>query len=244
MNDQQVKKFNGMERREVERVKININKIFAAEILLPDKPPLDSFIYIKDISRKGVKIHLDSPFPNEENMGLRLFLLDEPIEIKIRLVWQKQQKQLPMGMYGAGLEFLEISQESIDKINDFINKYAFKEGKKIPTPSAQYTSQILLLEAQAENFSENFYISNHDLNLKGMRITYDKKFPENTELNLKLLLEFYQPSLELKAKVSSQRKTFLGDFIINLEFTQISEKDILRIKKIIDWNFYFEEEAL
>ncbi|MBI2251685.1 MAG: PilZ domain-containing protein, partial [Armatimonadetes bacterium] len=82
--------------------------------------------------------------------------------------------------------------------------------------------------------SENFYTLSNELSIKGMRITCDKKFPENTEIELKILLEFDEEPIKLKAKVAWQKKVFLGNYIIGLEFIKISKEDILKIKRLID----------
>ncbi|MBI2251683.1 MAG: PilZ domain-containing protein [Armatimonadetes bacterium] len=213
------------DRREVERKKLRINKVFPAEIKLKESSPFKGFVFIEDISIKGMKIHIDLPFPKEETVSIKL-LLDEPLEFNVHSVWQKQ---LMGGMYELGVEFVDITNESNKKINALINKYS-PEGKR----KVFRLNKLLNVEVQAENFSENFFAMTVDLSTKGIRINYEKKLPENTDLTFRITLELDKPPVEVKARAVWQKKNFFGDYQIGLEFVQISNDAVLRIEKFID----------
>lgn len=215
------------EKRAIERKKIKLNKIFKTEIQLQNELK-SCFVYIVDISEAGMRIHIDFALPEGITMPIK-FYLDESLDIKARLVWQKV---LVGGMYIAGIEFTEISKEDKEKISRFIEKYS-PEGKR----KAFRLNRVLAVEVKLAEIPEKFYALTMDLSTSGMRITHERMLPEGVEIPFRILLDLDKPPIEVTGKVAWQKESSWGGYTIGVEFAEVSEKTAARINQFIDLAF-------
>lgn len=215
------------EKRLLERKKIKLQKTFKTEMKIDDSVKT-CFVYIVDISEAGMRIHTDFALPEGKKLEMK-FYLDEPLDIKAKLIWQKT---LLASMYVAGIEFAEISEEGKENIRHFIEKYS-PEGKR----KVFRLNRVLAVEAKTGEKIEKFYTLTTDLSAKGMRISHENTFPEGEDINFRILLDFDKPPIELTGKVAWQRPISYGGYNIGIEFVKISEEHIKRIDDFIDSAF-------
>lgn len=212
------------ERRTLTRRKIKVKKIFAAEVTL-EGAPQHCFVHIHDLSEGGMRIHTDFSFPDDTELPLRLHL-DEPLEVSVEKIWDKE---LIGGMRVLGLRFRKISESAQAKLMTFLRRYSPENKRK-----AFRLERILVVEMVLGSTKQKFGVFTLDLSTTGMRINHEFPLPEDMEIPFRILLEYDQPPIEVQARVSWQKENAFGQFLVGMEFTEISEQARQRIETFID----------
>ncbi len=215
---------NSAERRAHERKKINLDKNIRAEVTFGGVTHT-SYLYIKDISPGGMKVHSDYQFPADQEIPVRFFL-EEPIEITVKPVWQKEMLG---GMYIIGLMFGAHSEETDTLIRRFIEKHS-PEGRR----KEFRLDRMIAVEIFIENLSQKFYTLTLDLSPRGMRIVNEFPLPEALDIPFRILLDYDQPPLTAVARVAWQKETTFNRYMIGLQFISLPEGGARRINDYLD----------
>lgn len=221
------------ERRTRVRRKIKVKKIFAAELDLEDGRQ-HCFVHIHDLSEGGMRIHTDFNFPDGESLPLRLHL-DEPLQVQVQKMWDKE---LIGGMHVLGLRFCDIDPETRNKLQTFLKKYSPENKRR-----AFRLERILVVEMILGATKQKFGVFTLDLSTSGMRINHEFPLPEDVGIPFRILLEYDQPPIDVKAKVSWQKENAFGQFLVGMQFTEISDEARYRIEEFIDSALSGERQA-
>ena len=80
--------------------------------------------HTENVSEGGLLLHLSEPIEIDQNLRLNLFIHSGPdldsIEAVVELVW-KDIHVGKDGVYRAGVKFVDISAEDIEKLKNFLN---------------------------------------------------------------------------------------------------------------------------
>ncbi len=214
------------ERRKYKRKSLKLNKIFAAKAGQGlDMVPL--YIYIMDMSLGGMRITTDFNLPLDDPFHLEVRLdVPTPLETKAEVRWKKK---LLGGTYMMGIKFLELSDKALQVIRDFMDRHS-PDGKR----KAFRLDRVLAVQMNVEGEREKFYTLTMDLSPQGMRITNPFPLPENKNMEIKLMLDFEDRPVNIKAQVRWQKKTSYDRYMIGMEFIEISDEDARRINRYID----------
>ena len=213
------------DRRKLQRRKLKLQKIFAAEFIDAEDAP-NCFLHIYDLSERGMRVHTDHVFPDSGAVPLRLFL-DQPIELRVHQIWRKE---LFGGMQVVGLEF-DGGPEALRFVRGFMERYS-PDNKR----ASFRLQRILVVEMLLGSTSQKFGVFTLDISASGMRISHDFPLPEEVDIPFRILLEYDRDPIEVVARVTWQEENTLGQYVIGLQFTEIGEESIERIDDFIEFH--------
>lgn len=100
------------------RTTFRLQRILVVEMLLGSTSQKFG-VFTLDISASGMRISHDFPLPEDVDIPFRILLEydKEPIEVTARVTWQEENT---LGQYVIGLQFTEIGEPAVDRIEDFI----------------------------------------------------------------------------------------------------------------------------
>lgn len=214
------------ERRQHKRKALKLNKVFAAKVGQGlDVMPL--YIFIVDISLGGMKITTDFNLPEMDPFHMEMKLDEgEILDTDVEVRWKKK---LIGGTYMMGVKFLDVPEHVREIIRNFMARHS-AEGKR----KTFRLDRVLAVEMDLEDKEEKFYTLTMDLSPQGMRLTNPFPLPEDKDINLKMMLDFEDRPVSMKAKVRWQKETSYDRYMIGLEFIDITENDSKRINRYID----------
>jgi hypothetical protein len=226
------------DRRRVNRRKIKLQRIFAAEVQMDGvifgtrgapaesgDPPQSCFVHIYDLSEVGMRVHTDFLFPANRDISIRL-LLDVPVDLNVRLAWQKE---LVGGMHVVGLSFGDVSDGQLSQVREFLDRYS-PENKR----TTLRLQRMLMVEMMLGSISQKFGVFALDISTTGIRISHDYPLPEDLDIPFRILLEYNKPSIEVLARVTWQEENTLGQYIIGLVFVDPEDEVADRIEDFIE----------
>lgn len=219
-------------KRESERRQIHLHKTFNCEFAFPEEN-VNHFIYIEDISLKGMQIHIDFPLPEDIDIPVIIHGHEE-LKLTIRKVWEKD---LLGGLEIIGVEFINLTEENRNQISRFIETFS-PEGKR----KAYRLTRVLAVEMLLGDQPKKLYALTQDLSVKGVRILLEDPISAGTVFPLKIMLSFDKPPVDLMCKVIWEKPTSFGKHLIGLEFTQISDEDAKRVNEFIEACFEEDKE--
>ncbi|MFH1452957.1 MAG: PilZ domain-containing protein [Armatimonadota bacterium] len=224
--------MTNQERRESERKKISLHKTFNCELHLQGEVK-NCFIYIEDISATGMQVHSDFSFPGDIEFSL-IIRADEALNLTVKKIWQKE---LLGGVYITGMEFSNITNETREKLERFTDRFS-PEGKR----KSYRLNKVLAIEMTIGEEKKKFYALTQNLSGKGMRIMHDDPIPKDTNIDLRILLSFDDPPVNIKTRIAWTKKTQFDNYLIGMEFSEISEEDTKKIRAFVDKNFINDEK--
>ena len=74
----------------------------------------------KDLSLGGVKIISNQFLPKNDTLKVSINLIDKVLDLKAKVAWCNQERM--SDRYSAGLEFVETSEQSKEKLISFLNR--------------------------------------------------------------------------------------------------------------------------
>ena len=215
---------DGDDRRRVNRRKIKLQRIFAAEVQLEDSAQ-SCFVHIYDLSEVGMRVHTDFMFPENRDIGIKLFL-DSPVDLNVRLAWQKE---LIGGMHVVGLAFAKVSDDQFAQVREFLERYS-PENKR----TSMRLQRMLMVEMMLGSISQKFGVFTLDISTTGIRISHDYPLPEDVDIPFRILLEYNKPPINVSARVTWQEENTLGQYIIGLMFKAPEPDVVERIETFIE----------
>jgi len=95
--------------------------------------------HTENVSEGGLLLHLSEPIEIDQNLRLNLFIHSGPdldsLEAVVQLVW-KDIHVGKDGVYRAGVKFIDISAEDMDKLKNFLNGLInFQAPSELKIPS-------------------------------------------------------------------------------------------------------------
>jgi hypothetical protein len=218
--EEQLWNFN--ERRVHPRKKIDLQRTFAAEIIIDSVQK--TYLYVVDISHGGMKIMTDILFPQDREVKLML-ICDEPLEVSMDLVWHRKM----LGdMYIMGLKFTDLSPVIDGSIDNFISKYSGVAREEIRL------NEMFILGIFQSMEWKKYPIYALSLSLEGLTFTTDKSLPINEELFIQFALGKEETTFETYARVQHLDAISDGRFKGFLKFERMSEQDSLRLGEQIN----------
>lgn len=214
------------DRRRARRKAMKLNKIFVGEVGEDlDVAPL--YLYIVDISDGGMRITCDMDMPMDYIFHMKLAIdTEDPLDTNIKIIWKKD---LFGGTKIMGIQFIDPSEKTRNAIREFMDKHS-EEGKR----RAYRLDRVLPVELEIEDHTEKFNTLTMDLSTVGMRISNPFPLPYDKMIKLKVLLDFEDVPVHLKARVVWQKETSYDQHIIGIEFTDLRGEDKGRINLYID----------
>ncbi|MFH0802359.1 MAG: PilZ domain-containing protein [bacterium] len=224
MNQQELINGGDQERRVFERKKIVLDKNIKAEITLGSTTPRTIYLFIKDMSEGGLKIHSDINLPPDENIPIKFFL-EDILNLTVRVAWHKEVG----GMHIMGLQFMDIAPDASGIIRNFMDKYS-PEGRR----KNFRLDRVLAVEMTEGNLSQKFYAFTLNLSTAGMRLINEFPLPENIDIPLSLVLEMDLPPVSCIARVARHKETSFAQLMIELHFVSVSQEFSDRIDAFLD----------
>lgn len=214
------------DRRSFKRKALRLNKIFVGEVG-EGYDIAQIYLYIVDISTGGMRITCDMDLPMDYVFHMDLTLdTPEPLNTDIKVIWKKE---LFGGTKLMGIQFINLPDSSKKVILDFMEKHS-EEGKR----RAFRLDRVLPVEIEIEGKIEKFNSLTMDLSTVGMKISNPFPLPFDKLIKLKLMLDFEDSPVYLKARTAWQNETSYGQYVIGIEFTHLRPEDKGRINLYID----------
>jgi c-di-GMP-binding flagellar brake protein YcgR len=212
------------ERRVFERRKIVLDKSIKAEVLLESSDPRTTYIFIKDMSEGGLKIHSDMNLPVDMIIPIK-FYLDSTLDVSVKVAWHKELG----GMHIMGLQFMDITDEASGVVRAFMDRYS-PEGLR----RNYRLDRTLAFQIDAGEQSMDFCALALNISAEGMRLINEFILPEGKEFPLKIILETELPPVHFTAQVSWQKQTTFDNYMIGLNFSGVSPECSERIDAFLD----------
>ncbi|MDQ7823061.1 MAG: PilZ domain-containing protein [Candidatus Eremiobacteraeota bacterium] len=165
-----MKKASGSERRIFPRKTLIVKKMTLAEISIGEPGvPRMHYVYINDVSEKGIRISTDIPLPSRKVIHLKLHL-DTPVLIPAKVQWKKE---LGISNYTYGLEFTMAAEslQDIAKLMEWATPY-FERA------SFHINSTIHLTTGLREP-NDTLYAYIKTISPLRMELTSHRELPEN-----------------------------------------------------------------
>ncbi len=112
------------------RREYRLNKVLGA-VLGTGDDSIRARIFVINISRTGLKATHQTRLPEVDQQDLLLFLTakDPPLTLQAKVAWQKELAV--SGMFEIGFQFIDMSDEDAQRLDDFIRKEAHREEGKV-----------------------------------------------------------------------------------------------------------------
>lgn len=113
-----LKKFLDQSFQENRRKSFRLEQILVVELTLDDQ--MSRFgVFTLDMSSSGMRINHEQPLPEGRELNFRILLEpgQPPVVVKSQVSWQKENA---FGHYLIGLQFIELDDESRDRIDSYI----------------------------------------------------------------------------------------------------------------------------
>ena len=112
------------------RREYRLNKVLGA-VLGAGEESVRARIFVINISRSGLKATHQTRLPEIDQQELQLFLSakEPPLLTQAKVAWQKELAV--SGMFEIGFQFLDMSDEDAQRLEDFIRKEAQREEGKV-----------------------------------------------------------------------------------------------------------------
>lgn len=112
------------------RREYRLNKVLGA-VLGAGEESVRARIFVINISRSGLKATHQTRLPEIDQQELQLFLSakEPPLSMQARVAWQKELAV--SGMFEIGFQFLDMTDEDAQRLEDFIRKEAQREEGKV-----------------------------------------------------------------------------------------------------------------
>lgn len=186
------------ERRQVRRIAIAVMRTVLSEISgIGEMGEKQFYLYINDISEKGMRFTTDIFIPEENKVKLRLFL-DSPLELDARTVWAKE---IGKGNYVMGLEFTGDSEVNGRNIPRLINWARPPEDIRSLFLHTSLNFEGLFRESKRKFFAHVIVI-----NPEGIELTCDFPFPLAQEFSLTFTINEKIAPLTVNGKVVFQKE--------------------------------------
>lgn len=116
----QLKKFLEQSFMENRRKSFRLERILVVELEL-DEDTSRFGVFTLDMSVSGMRINHEQALPENRDLKFRIILEPgrEPVEVIARVSWQKENA---FGHYLIGLQFSEVSEETKDRIEGYIDQ--------------------------------------------------------------------------------------------------------------------------
>ena len=100
------------------RSAFRLQRILVVEMLLGSTSQKFG-VFTLDISSSGMRISHDFPLPEDVDIPFRILLEydKDPIDVTARVTWQEENT---LGQYVIGLQFTQIGDAAVERIEDFI----------------------------------------------------------------------------------------------------------------------------
>jgi len=82
-------------------------------------------VYMLNVSKGGIFVKTEDPFPLDSPIHLRLILPSEttPLEIEGRVVWINPKGRKNAFPKGMGIQFVKMDDTARGKLDEFVTKY-------------------------------------------------------------------------------------------------------------------------
>ena len=112
------------------RREYRLNKVLGA-VLGSGEETIHARIFVINISRSGLKATHQTRLPEVDQQNLSLFLSpkESPLLLQAKVAWQKELAV--SGMFEIGFQFVDMSDEDAQRLEDFIRKEAHREEGKV-----------------------------------------------------------------------------------------------------------------
>ncbi len=195
----------GAERRTHERAPWLINKTLQGELFLQPAQPEVVYLHVVDLSTGGMGVTMHRELPQDTEFSMRLPLdgfgtAHEHLQFRCRVAWQKA---LLGGTWSQGLQFTDLDEVAEQTLGEILATFSlegqlrrYRFNRMLPVAIRQKEGQTWLVERYASN-----------LTLDKVELRLDKPLEPDTEVEVRLALEFGMPSLLLSARVTGCQQT-------------------------------------
>ena len=220
--------YSGPDRRVDTRTNIKLNQFFDLEVRESGNSSIRSFFV--DISRGGMRINSEKPFPKGTALTLKLpdRLLGESTQINTSVAWQRS---LYGTSYIQGLQFDALTERQQELIDDRIRRENLNSGSYGRQHFRLYRPVKIQIHDAEEEFWNPAYAS--DLSLEGLGTRLPQAFQEGQELRIRLMLDFELPTVEVRAVVAWNKEAPKG-IVHGLRFEKVGRVEARTIKLYID----------
>lgn len=137
-NTKKILEFTNQFSPEGKRKAYRLNKVLAVELSI-EKELKKFYTLTQDLSSRGMRIMNDEDIPAGAVVNIKMLLdVNEPhIELNCRIIWSKPTS---FGYFLLGMEFIDISAETANIIETFIDKCFLEDEKEKESEKNQKSS--------------------------------------------------------------------------------------------------------
>ena len=218
----------GQERRLFRRFNLGMNRFFELSVCNSEGERSVVKSFLVDLSAGGLRVNSECPLPLDERFDLTLppEVIREELTLRAKVTWQRA---LFGASYIQGVEFLELTPEQREHIENVLNDGGLSEGGR--QHYRLYRPFPIQVSLQESTDWIPCYAS--DLSLEGLGTRLDTVIPPGQEVRLRLGLEFELPTVEVTATVAWNRSDSNG-ISHGLRFDNVGPVEARTIRLYID----------
>ena len=211
------------ERRVEERTKSQVQRTVPATLEFDGEGPISSHLYIQDISKHGLRVHLDRSLEPETQfrLGLSLSILGFGLEGQIdsvcRVAWSRNLKS---GTCIVGLQLLEQSEDHLESMGRVIEHWKRKSELNLVRLKDTTVGVKVGLDRKG---SWSPVLAGRALSELGVRFHYIDSLPVDENSEVRLLFE--SRTLQIPVQVRWCESMPSGVYDIGCAFVEVAEGD-------------------
>lgn len=214
-----------VDRRQHARKGAAVNRLLRATVEWEDGKPEECYLYLVDISERGMRVNVDRCFPEDHPVRLRFSLVDLQFEAQVHPIWQKF---LTGGTWTVGLEVRDENVAATDVMRSIMEVFS-AGGRRIRFR----LRQVLTVTMQRASDERWYSVTTLDISPGGLKVRWDEPLEEGEIVHVKIFPEDL-PDVEAHAQVMWQRDIGPERFEFGLKFTDITEAGATSIQRYID----------
>jgi len=212
------------ERRRHERKGVKVNRLIRATLDFGDRKR-EEYVYVMDISEGGMRVNVDTPFPDNTVVRMEFTLQYLDMDVQIKPIWQKS---LAGGTWVAGLEFDNVSQDQMNQILSMVEAFSLKGRRD------RFRLKSLVAVSMRHMDDEDWLsVLLVDVSTSGLRIRCNESYEEGAQFEVKILLPDLQ-EVDAVGEVVWVQQARPGRFEYGMRFTTINDTGAAGIQAYID----------
>jgi hypothetical protein len=214
------------DRRQHKRRGVKINRLIRGSIKGDDLEPEEFYLYLVDVSERGLRLNLDHPLP--EGRGFQLTFSLEDSKRFDSEVWVSWQKCLAGGTWTAGLEVKNITAPTREAMSAMLEDFS-TQGRRMRFR----LRQILSVTIRREGDVQWWNVTTLDLSPDGLQFRWDEPLDVETRLDINLFPQDL-PEVHGKGQIMWQREVLPGRYEFGIKFVELESDGASVIQRYID----------
>ncbi|MBM3466135.1 MAG: PilZ domain-containing protein [Armatimonadetes bacterium] len=212
------------ERREGPRAGVTVNRLVRAVVEWEEGNPEESYLYIVDVSEKGLRVNADRFFAEDRPTRVTFTLENREVSGLARPIWQKYLA----GTWTMGLALVDPTEEATEALRALTAMFS-PTGRRM-----RFRLRTVLTTTMLRDGGERWYsILALDISDGGIKARFDEPLEENEVVTIKI----FPPELgEVEARAQVKWITAVGPerYEFGLQFVNLSEEKRGVIRSYID----------